>query len=78
VPSRRLAPVPSPPPFLRKETNPATLPAKGGRMKNSDIHPFWKWAWRMMLGIMLIPFILLPLKIVIVILADILFSLSGY
>jgi len=47
-------------------------------MKNSDIHPFWKWAWRVMLGIMLIPFILLPLEIVIVILFNIAVSIWGY
>ena len=32
---------------------------------NNAVHPFWKWVWRGVLGLMLLPFILLPFAVII-------------
>ena len=32
---------------------------------SNTVHPFWKWAWRGVLGLMLLPVILLPLAIIV-------------
>ena len=45
---------------------------------NNDVHPFWKWAWRGILGLMLLPFILLPLAIFLEILMNILWANGFY
>ena len=44
-------------------------------MKNSDIHPFWKWAWRVMWFLILAPCVGI---IVITLLFPIVVSIWGY
>lgn len=31
---------------------------------SSTVHPFWKWVWRVLIALMISPFILLPLVII--------------
>jgi len=41
-------------------------------MKNENtVHPFWKWAWRVLWGLMLTPLILFPAFMFLLVLAEI-------
>ena len=42
---------------------------QGENMKNSNVHPFWKWAWRALCTMLTLPIILFPLAMLAVIIA---------